>query len=76
MVKGQDVSGLQSQRQSILDNISSLEDLAYQYQTATSAYQQWQDAMSGGEEGKIYDEIQGNLESVKDLYEKGLVGVR
>ena len=74
MVKGQDVSGLQSQRQGILDNISSLEDLAYQYQTATSAYQQWQDAMSGGEEGKIYDEIQGNLESVKDLYDKGLVG--
>lgn len=74
MVKGQDVSGLQAQREGILDNISSLEDLAYQYQTATSAYQQWQDAMSGGEEGKIYDEIQGNLESVKDLYDKGLVG--
>lgn len=74
MVKGQDISGLESQRQGILDNISSLEDLAYQYQTATSAYQQWQDAMSGGEEGKIYDEIQGNLESVKDLYDKGLVG--
>ena len=74
MVKGQDISGLESQRQGILDNISSLEDLAYQYQTATSAYQQWQDAMSGNEEGKIYDEIQGNLESVKDLYDKGLVG--
>lgn len=74
MVKGQDISGLESQRQGILDNISSLEDLAYRYQTATSAYQQWQDAMSGGEEGKIYDEIQGNLESVKDLYDKGLVG--
>lgn len=74
MVKGQDVSGLQSQRQSILDNISSLEDLAYQYQTATSAYQQWQDAMSGGEEGDMYDSIQGNMESIKDLYDKGLVG--
>ena len=74
MVAGKDVSGLQTQRQSILDNISTLEDLAYQYQTATSAYQQWQDAMSGGEEGDMYDSIQGNLESVKDLYDKGLVG--
>lgn len=74
MVKGQDVSGLQAQREGILDNISSLEDLAYQYQTATSAYQQWQDAMSGGEEGNMYDSIQGNMESIKDLYDKGLVG--
>lgn len=74
MVKGQDISGLESQRQGILDNISSLEDLAYQYQTATSAYQQWQDAMSGGEEGNMYDSIQGNMESIKDLYDKGLVG--
>lgn len=57
-----------------MDNISSLEDLAYQYQTATSAYQQWQDAMSGGEEGNMYDSIQGNMESIKDLYDKGLVG--
>lgn len=74
MVKGQDVSGLQAQREGILDNISSLEDLVYQYQTATSAYQQWQDAMSGGEEGDMYDSIQGNMESIKDLYDKGLVG--
>lgn len=74
MVKGQDVSGLQAQREGILNNISSLEDLAYQYQTATSAYQQWQDAMSGGEEGNMYDSIQGNMESIKDLYDKGLVG--
>lgn len=74
MVKGQDVSGLQVQREGILDNISSLEDLAYQYQTATSAYQQWQDAMSGDEEGNMYDSIQGNMESIKDLYDKGLVG--
>lgn len=70
----EDISGLQSQRQSIEDNISSLKDLAYQYQTATSAFQQWQDAMSGGEEGDMYDSIQGNLESAESLYEKGLTG--
>lgn len=71
---GEDISGLQSQRQGIEDNISSLRDLAYQYQTATSAFQQWQDAMSGGEEGDMYDSIQGNLESAESLYEKGLTG--
>lgn len=71
---GEDISGLQSQRQSIEDNISSLKDLAYQYQTATSAFRQWQDAMSGGEEGDMYDSIQGNLESAESLYEKGLTG--
>ena len=71
---GEDISGLQSQRQSIEDNISSLKDLAYQYQTATSAFQQWQYAMSGGEEGDMYDSIQGNLESAESLYEKGLTG--
>lgn len=71
---GDDVSGLQSQKQSIESNISSLQDLAYQYQNAMSAYNQWQAAMSGGEEGDMYDSIQGNLESVKDLYDKGLVG--
>ena len=71
---GDDVSGLQSQKQSIESNISSLQDLAYQYQNAMSAYNQWQAAMSGGEEGDMYDSIQSNLESVKDLYDKGLVG--
>ena len=71
---GDDISGLQSQKQSIESNISSLQDLAYQYQNAMSAYNQWQAAMSGGEEGDMYDSIQGNLESVKDLYDKGLVG--
>lgn len=39
-----------------------------------SAYNQWQAAMSGGEEGDIYDSIQGNLESAKELYDKGLTG--
>ena len=68
------MSGLQSQKQNIESNISSLQDLAYQYQNAMSAYNQWQAAMSGSEEGDMYDSIQSNLESVKDLYDKGLVG--
>ena len=71
---GQDTSGLEASRNGILDNISSLQDLQYQYEAATSAYQQWQSAMSGGEEGDIYDSIYGNLEKAKDLYDKGLTG--
>lgn len=71
---GQDTSGLEASRNGILDNISSLQDLQYQYEAATSAYQQWQNAMSGGEEGDMYDSIFGNLKDAKDLYDKGLVG--
>lgn len=71
---GEDTSGLEATRQGILDQISSLEDLQFQYEAATSAYQDWQNAMSGGEEGDMYDSIFGNIEDVKDLYDKGLTG--
>lgn len=71
---GEDTSGLEASRQGILDQISSLEDLKLQYEAATSAYQDWQNAMSGGEEGDMYDSIFGNPEDVEDLYDKGLTG--
>ena len=74
LMDGQDVSGYVTQKESIESNISSLQDLAYQYQNTLSAYNQWQAAMSRGEEGDIYDSIQGNLESAKELYDKGLTG--
>lgn len=69
-----DIIALEATRQGILDQISSLEDLQYQYEAATSAYQDWQFAMSGGEEGDMYDSIFGNIEDVEDLYDKGLTG--
>ncbi len=71
---GQDTSGLEASRNGILDNISSLHELQNQYEAATSAYQQWQSAMSGGEEGDMYDSIYGNIDKAKDLYDKGLTG--
>ena len=71
---GQDTSGLEASRNGILDNISSLHELQNQYEAATSAYQQWQSSMSGGEEGDMYDSIYGNLDKAKDLYDKGLTG--
>lgn len=74
LLAGQDVSAYATQRDSIKQNIEALQDLAYQYKNALSAYNQWQAAMSGGEEGDMYDSIQGNLESAKELYDKGLTG--
>ena len=74
LLVGQDVSAYATQRDSIKQNIETLQDLAYQYENALSAYNQWQAAMSGGEEGDMYDSIQGNLESAKELYDKGLTG--
>lgn len=73
-ILGQDTSGLEASRNGILDNITSLQDLQYQYEAATSAYQQWQSAMSGGEEGDMYDSIYGNIEKAEELYDKGLTG--
>lgn len=74
LLAGQDVSAYATQRDSIKQNIETLQDLAYQYENVLSAYNQWQAAMSGGEEGDMYDSIQGNLESAKELYDKGLTG--
>ena len=74
MFSQQDISGLQSQRQGIQDNISSLQDLQYQYETTLSAFNKWQSALSGGELGDMYDSIQGGIENAKDLYDKGLIG--
>lgn len=73
-ILGQDTSGLEASRNGILDNISSLQDLQFQYESATSAYQQWQAAMSGGEEGDMYDSIYGNIKKAMELYDKGLTG--
>lgn len=74
LLAGQDVSAYATQRDSIKQNIETLQDLAYQYENTLSAYNQWQAAISGGEEGDMYDSIQGNLESAKELYDKGLTG--
>ncbi len=72
---GTDTSGLEASKNGILDNISNLQELQFQYEATTSAYQQWQLSMYSGEEGDMYDSIVGNLKSVEeDLYNKGLTG--
>lgn len=71
---GGDTSGLEATRQSILDQITSLQELQYQYDTASTAYSRWQDAMSGGSERDMYESIQSGYENVKDLIKRGWGG--
>jgi len=62
------ISAIQSQIQQV-----SLLQTAYE--GATSAYQQYLDALNAGEEGDIYTNIQGTVKDRgKELYDQGLVG--
>lgn len=71
---GEDTSGLEATRQGILDQISSLQDLQFQYEAATSAYQKWINAQSNGSERDMYENIQSGYSEVKDLIERGWGG--
>ena len=66
-----DTSGLEASRNEIVKNISTLEDLQYQYESATSAYQKWIDAQSGGNERDMYENVLSGYEKVTDLIERG-----
>ena len=69
-----DITALEATRQGILDQISSLQDLQYQYESATSAYQDWINAQSNGNERDMYDNIQSGYATVTDLVERGWGG--
>lgn len=71
---GEDTSGLEATRQGILDQISSLQDLQLQYESATSAYQDWINAQNNGSERDMYDNIQSGYSTVTDLIERGWGG--
>lgn len=65
---------LYAQRQDILDQIDDTAELAAQYEGLTSAFNEWEQAQSIGEEGDMYDSLANGLESIKELYDEGLVG--
>lgn len=65
---------LYAKRADILDQINDTAELASQYEGLTSAFHQWEQAQSIGEEGDIYDSLSGGLENIKELYDQGLVG--
>lgn len=68
------ISTLEATRQGILSQISSLQDLQYQYESATSAYQDWINAQSNGSERDMYENIQSGYSQVKDLIDRGWGG--
>lgn len=67
------VTSLEATRQGILDQISSLQDLQFQYKAATSAYQKWINAQNNGSERDMYENIQSGYAETKDLIERGWV---
>ena len=69
-----DITALEATRQGIMDQISSLQDLQFQYEAATSAYQKWINAQSNGSERDMYENIQSGYSEVKDLIERGWGG--
>lgn len=69
-----DITALEATRQGIMNQISSLQDLQYQYESATSAYQDWINAQSNGNERDMYDNIQSGYATVTDLIERGWGG--
>lgn len=65
---------LQAEADTYADRIEELSILAAQYEGLTSAFNEWQSAQSGAEEGDNYDSIYDGLKGIKELYDKGLVG--
>lgn len=65
---------LYAKRQDILDQIDDTATLAAQYDGLTSSFKKWEEAQSLGEEGDMYDSLQGGLEHIKELYDEGLIG--
>lgn len=65
---------LQAKADAYKDKIDELSTLASQYDGLTSAFAKWQNALDGAEEGDNYDSLYENLEGIKELYDKGLVG--
>lgn len=69
-----ETADLYKQRKDIQDRIQDTAELAAQYEGLTSAFYDWEQAQSIGEEGDMYDSLAGGLEKIKELYEDGLIG--
>lgn len=73
-LSGEDTSPFLNQIESIQENIQNLNDLQLEYEATTSAYQQWQNAMSDGGERDMYENIQSGYAQITDLIERGWGG--
>ena len=63
-----------NKRNTLKEKISEAQELQSQYEGLTNAVTAFFKAQSGGEAGDNYDSIQGSLEKIKELYDKGLTG--
>ena len=70
-----ELSGLQSQLDAVGEKIGNLKDLRSAWEGATSAYQQWVESQSAGEEGDMYNTIRDTaLKRGEELWTAGLTG--
>lgn len=68
------IKELKNQNEEIKTNIQQYNLLENQLTQATSAFNQWQAAQSGGEAGDEYTTIQSSLEDIEILYKRNLIG--
>lgn len=73
-IQSDEYNSLVENRNAVVDHITSVADLQSEYNGLTSAYLEWQNALTNGEDGDIYDSIRSEFEKATELYEKGLVG--
>lgn len=73
-IMGEDTTPFVDQIEGIQANIQNLQDLQLEYEATTSAYKQWQSAMSDGSERDMYENIQGGYSQITDLIERGWGG--
>lgn len=62
------------QQTTLSQQIEQVRELSAQYDGLTSAYGQWESAMSGTEDGDVYDALVSKLDDIKKLYDNGDVG--
>lgn len=62
------------EKNKLADQIQELRELQSRYEGLTNAVTRYQQAKANGEEGSTYDSIAADTDSIKELYDKGLVG--
>lgn len=65
---------LEADRDSILKNMQNIETYRSQIEGMFSKANLYFEAENNGEAGDVYDEIQGKIKGVEELWDKGLVG--
>ena len=63
-----------NQRNDLLEQIKQTQELKSRYEGLTNAVTKYQQAKNLGEEGDTYLSLVGDKESIKELYDNGLVG--